>query len=251
MSKDSSNEFNKISQEYDKGRISEDILFWANEAVKIAKITDKSIIADMGCGTGNYGIGINEVTNSTVIGFDPVSGMLDQAMKKNSQIHFVRAVSEWMPFKDSIFDTIYAAQVWHHISGRQQSAKELYRVLKTNGIKIIHTISHDQLKIKTVFKFFPEILEGQLKAYPSDNELKNLFEKAGFRSFKAIHYEIERYQMADEFIEIAQKKLWSMFRPISQKGLEFGVLELIKWKNDTNNLPIRNDELITLFVAIK
>lgn len=251
MLKESSKEFNKISQEYDKGRVSEDIFFWAKEAVKIANIKTESLVVDMGCGTGNYGIGINEISNSTVVGFDPVSGMLDQARKKNSCIHVVRAVSEWMPFKDSIFDSVYAAQVWHHIVGRQQSANELYRIIKPNGVKIVHTISHTQLKIKTVFKFFPEILMGQLNAYPSDNELEIMFREAGFREFKAIPYEIERYQKAEEFIEIAQKKLWSMFRSISEKGLEKGILELKKRKTQTKDTPIRNDELITLFVAIK
>ena len=64
-------------------------------------------------------------------------------------------------------------------------------------------------------------------------------------------YNVERYQSSDEFIEIAEKKLWSMFRPITQAGLEKGVAELKQWKKEHGNEPIRNDETITLFVGRK
>lgn len=251
MSRDSSKEFNKISQEYDKGRVSEDIIFWAKEAEKIAHLSNESLIADMGCGTGNYGIGFIHVSGATVVGFDPVPGMLEQAKAKNTPLMLVRAVSEWIPFKNSSFNSIYAAQVWHHVQDRKQAAKEIYRTLKNNGVKIAHTIGHAQLKNKTVFKFFPEILDGQLKAYPSDEEFETIFSEAGFPKIEAIPYQVERYQQADEFIEIAEKKLWSMFRPISQSGLQNGVKELVKWKKEQNDAPIRNDEAITLFVARK
>jgi hypothetical protein len=62
---------------------------------------------------------------------------------------------------------------------------------------------------------------------------------------------MERYQSADEFIEIADKKLWSMFRPITQAGLERGVAELKRWKREHGDDPIRNDEMITLYVGRK
>ncbi len=42
-----------------------------------------------------------------------------------------------------------------------------------------------------------------------------------------------------------------MFRPITQAGLEKGVAELKKWKKEHGDEPIRNDEMITLFVGRK
>ena len=42
-----------------------------------------------------------------------------------------------------------------------------------------------------------------------------------------------------------------MFRPISKEGLEKGVAELKRWKNEHSAEPIRNDEMITLFVGRK
>jgi ubiquinone/menaquinone biosynthesis C-methylase UbiE len=251
MSIDSSREFNKVSRIYDKGRLSEDIAFWAVEAEKLAVLTSDSIVIDMGCGTCNYGLGIGEMTGATVIGFDPAPGMLKQAKEKNPDFPVVQAVAEAMPFRSRVFDLVYAAQVWHHVQGRQKAADECFRVLKFGGTKIAHTIGHSQLHEKIIFKIFQEIKENQLRVYPSDDEFNTIFIKAGFKSVVPYPYFIERYQTSEELIEIAEKKLWSMFRPITQQGLENGVKWLRQWSNDNPGVDIRNDELITLFVARK
>jgi len=242
--------FNKVSGTYDRGRVSEDIWFWAGEAEKIAKLKQDSLVVDMGCGTGNYGLGIATRTGCTVIGFDPSIGMLKQAHEKAPDFPVVQTIGEQMPFRSDIFDLVYAAQVWHHVRDRGTAAKECGRVLKKGGTQVAHTIGHAQLLEKVVFKFFPEIKQGQLDAYPSDEEFKKAYDAAGLKT-EIIPYLIERYQTADEFIEIAEGKLWSMFRPITKEGLEKGVAMLKKWKQEHPNEPIRNDEMITLFVGRK
>jgi len=243
--------FNKVSEEYDKGRVSEDIWFWAGEAETLAHLDSSSLVVDMGCGTGNYGLDIQARTRATVIGFDPSAGMLKQAKEKTPEFSVVQSVAEHMPFRGNVFDLLYAAQVWHHIIDKQEAANECYRILKRGGTKIAHTISHDQLNQKAVFKFFPEIRQNQLDVYPSDEAFKEYFRNAGFRLTEVYPYDMERYQSADEFIEIAEKKLWSMFRPITQAGLARGVAELRRWKAEHGDAPIRNDEMITLFVGRK
>jgi ubiquinone/menaquinone biosynthesis C-methylase UbiE len=242
--------FNKVSGTYDRGRVSEDIWFWAGEAEKLAKLNQGSMAVDMGCGTGNYGLGIATRTGCTVIGFDPSIGMLKQAHEKEPAFPVVQAVGEHMPYREGVFDLVYAAQVWHHVRDRAQAAKECGRVLKRGGTQVAHTIGHAQLHEKVVFKFFPEIKQGQLDAYPSDEEFKKAYANAGLKT-EIVPYLIERYQTADEFIEIAEGKLWSMFRPITKEGLERGVAMLKKWKQEHPNEPIRNDEMITLFVGRK
>jgi len=242
--------FNKVSGNYDRGRVSEDIWLWAGEAEKLARLDAGSLVMDMGCGTGNYGLGIAARTGCTVVGLDPSIGMRKQAREKTPDFPVVQALAEQMPLRGDVFDLVYAAQVWHHVRDRAQAAKECGRVLRKGGSKIAHTIGHAQLHEKVVFKFFPEIKQGQLDSYPSDEEFKTCFAAAGLKT--EMHpYLIERYQTADEFIEIAEGRLWSMFRPITKEGLEKGVAMLRKWKAEHPNEPIRNDEMITLFVGRK
>ena len=241
--------FDAVSREYDRGRVSEDILFWAREAERLSGVGPGSLVVDMGCGTGNYGFGIRTQTGAVVIGFDPSDGMLRQAYEKTPDFPVIRAEAERMPLRGGVFDLSYAAQVWHHVRGRGEAARELYRIARRGGCHIAHTIGHSQIRNKVVFRFFPEIMAGQLAAYPSDGEFDAILRQAGFASMEKYPYVMERYQTPDEFIEIAEKRLWSMFRPITREGLEKGVAELREWKRDHNDEPIRNDEMITLFVA--
>ncbi len=116
---------------------------------------------------------------------------------------------------------------------------------------VVRTISHEQLREKVVFRFFPEILDNQLRVYPSDEEFSRYFGNAGFSSTEHYAYRLERYQAPSEFIEVARKKLWSMFRPITLEGLERGVEGLRRFEREHPGKPIRNDESITLIVARK
>jgi ubiquinone/menaquinone biosynthesis C-methylase UbiE len=243
--------FNKVSREYDRGRVSEDTWFWAGEAERLAHLDLDSLVVDMGCGTGNYGLGVQARTGATVVGFDPSIEMLRQLKGKISGFPAVQSVAEHIPFRGEVFNLVYAAQVWHHVVNKEKAARECCRILRRGGVKIAHTISHAQLESKVVFKFFPEIKQNQLDVYPSDEAFQSYFKDAGFRLTEIHPYNVERYQSSDELIDIAEKKLWSMFRPITQAGLEKGVAELRQWKMEHGDEPIRNDETITLFVGRK
>ncbi|MBS7630092.1 hypothetical protein KEJ47_00715 [Candidatus Bathyarchaeota archaeon] len=74
-----------------------------------------------------------------------------------------------------------------------------------------------------MFKYFPEILENQFRVYPSKEDFRKYFEGAGFTSVEEYEYNFERYQDPLQLIEAAEGKLLSMFRPISEEGLERGV----------------------------
>ena len=244
-------EFTRISAEYDKGRSSENVEFWAEEAALIAGLDEDSTVLDLGCGTGIYTIGIDLRTRATMCGLDPSAGMLRQARAKTASVHWFNAVGEAVPLRQGVFDCVFSSQVWHHIADRQGTADECGRVLRPGGTVVIRTISHAQLRRKVVFEFFPEILDNQLRVYPLEEDFNGYFANTGFASTEHLAYELERYQSASEFIEIAQKKLWSMFRPISEEGLKAGVEKLRQHERDYPGQPVRNDETITLVVARK
>lgn len=244
-------EFTKIAVDYDKGRKGEAIMFWADEAARLAHLDWNSRVLDLGCGTGLYTLGLGVETSATLCGLDPSVGMLERAREKSTEVHWFCAVGERLPLRSGVFDCVFSSQVWHHIVDRQGTADECGRVLGERGTVVIRTISHDQLRRKVVFEYFPEIMENQLRVYPSNDDFSRFFGGAGFASTEFLAYELERYQEADEFIEIAEKKLWSMFRPITQEGLEKGVERLRQYESENPGEPIRNDEVITLVVTRK
>jgi len=251
MSDKSSKEFSRVSTSYDKGREGENFEFWAEEAKRLASLDENSLILDLGCGTGLYSQSLMKETGATICGLDPAVGMLGKAHEKSSDLLLFNAVGEYLPLRDGVFDCVFSSQVWHHITDKQGTANECGRVMKIGGSVVIRTISHEQLREKIVFKYFPEIMENQLRVYPSNEEFKEYFKKAGFTSTIPYAYHMERFQPVKLFIEVAEKKLWSMFRPITQKGMESGVKALRKYHQETNGKPLRNDELITLVVSNK
>ena len=87
-SEKSGKEFNRISEDYDLGRSSENIEFWAKETSSLKGINQNSLVQELGYGTGLYTIGIRNECKATLCGIDPVPGMLKQAKCKNSEIHW-------------------------------------------------------------------------------------------------------------------------------------------------------------------
>lgn len=250
-SKKSGKEFSRIASEYDKGRKGENVEFWGQETTRLANIEEEDLVLDLGCGTGLYTVGVGRESNALMLGMDPEVGMLGQAREKSKDVHWFNGIGEWIPVRDGLFKCIFSSQVWHHIQDRQGTADDCGRALKEDGTVVIRTIGHKQLHEKVVFKYFPEIKQNQLDVYPSDEEFTEYFTNAGFKNVDFHEYNEERYQTVEEFIEIATKKLWSMFRPITEEGLAKGVADLREYYEETNGAPVRNDEMITLVVPRK
>ncbi len=250
-SRRSGKEFSRIASQYDRGRRGEDIELWGNETKRLASLEEEDLVLDLGCGTGLYTVAIGRESDALMCGMDPAVGMLGQAREKSRDVHWFNGIGEWMPVRDGLLDCIFSSQVWHHIQDRQGTADECGRALKEDGTVVIRTIGHRQLHEKVVSKYFPEIKQNQLDVYPSDEEFTGYFTKAGFRDVEFHEYSEERYQSVEEFIEIATKKLWSMFRPITDEGLAKGVADLKQYHKDSNGAPVRNDEMITLVVPRK
>ena len=247
--RDSGREFSRIAKEYDKGRAGENVELWAEETRRLASLDEGSTVLDLGCGTGLYTVGILSHLGCTMLGMDPAAGMLGQAREKSCGVHWFAGMGEWLPLRPGHLDCIFSSQVWHHIQDRQGTADESGRVLKPGGCYVIRTISHSQLHQKVIFKYFPEIKANQLRVYPSNHEFRTYFRNAGFKATEFHEYSLERYQTVDDLVEVAEKRLWSMFRPIKEEGLRKGVAELRRYEDETGGEPVRNDELITLVVC--
>lgn len=250
-SKKSGKEFSRIASEYDKGRRGEDLELWGKETKRLANLEEEDLVLDLGCGTGLYTVGIGRESNALMCGMDPAVGMLGQAREKSRDAHWFNGIGEWLPVRAGLLDCIFSSQVWHHIQDKQGTANECGRALKGNGTVVIRTIGHRQLHDKVVFKYFPEIKQNQLNVYPSDEEFTDYFMNAGFRDVEFHEYTKERYQTVEEFIEVATKKLWSMFRLITEEGLRKGVEDLKKYYAESGGASVRNDEMITLVVPRK
>jgi SAM-dependent methyltransferase len=89
---------------------------------------------DIGCGIG-CALSRAQKLGFSVVGIEPNLRRVEEFSDQRQSI--LRGVSEYLPFKDAKFDTIFSSHSLEHFKDRNVGLKEILRVLKPNGIIII------------------------------------------------------------------------------------------------------------------
>lgn len=106
-------------------------------------ITAECIGLDLGCGTGILTFKIADKVKK-IIGLDISKDMITKAQtinKKSNVIFKVADISKKLDFPDSSFDFVISSLTLCHIDNLEQVYKEIYRVLKKNGVFIFDEIT--------------------------------------------------------------------------------------------------------------
>ncbi|HMC02046.1 MAG TPA: bifunctional demethylmenaquinone methyltransferase/2-methoxy-6-polyprenyl-1,4-benzoquinol methylase UbiE [Flavobacteriaceae bacterium] len=138
--------FDNISKDYDG--LNRVISFgidvnWRKKVVKIVKESNPESILDIATGTGDLAIQFAETKASKIVGLDISNGMLEIGKSKvkkrglQDRIELVLGDSENMTYQDNSFDAITVAFGVRNFENLQKGLKEIYRVLKPNGIFVI------------------------------------------------------------------------------------------------------------------
>jgi len=100
------------------------------------KIKVNGNILDIGCGYGRcmYILGIKKY-----IGIDVSNGFIKIARKLFPSVKFMQMDSRQLEFKEGTFDFVFMFETIEHIPDYKLALKEIYRVLKKDGIFIITT----------------------------------------------------------------------------------------------------------------
>lgn len=110
----------------------------------------KGNVLDIGAGRGissfafakeGFTVVALEPDPSKIVGRGAIESIL---ASENLNIQIVGEYGESLPFKDESFDIVYGRAVFHHAKNISQFCKEVYRVLKKDGLFIItreHVIS--------------------------------------------------------------------------------------------------------------
>lgn len=148
-------------------------------------------IVDLGCGNGRNLIPFQ---NFICYGVDFSQNMLNKAVliseKYNLDIQLRKASLDKLPFKDNFFDYALMLASLHHLETKEKrlsSLKEVYRILKNNGIALITVWNKWQLRF--LFKKKDTLIPWKQKDkiyyryYHLFNyfELRNLLKKSKFK----------------------------------------------------------------------
>jgi len=199
--------------------------FCLSKIVDLGKTSTGSIVLDVGCGTGIYTIPFAKKTNAVVFGLDSSKEMIKKAkMKEDSQrVEWQIGDAENLPFDNASFDCAIMTLVIHQIVNKKEAIDEIYRVLKKNGIFVIMTKSHGQLR-RSLIMDFPKTRQIDLKRFPTIPMFKHMLLSAGFKNtrYHVVSAGITKVSM-ENYLEKIRKKFISTLTLLSEEEFQEGL----------------------------
>jgi len=173
-------DYSKIASRYDNNPIRAEIPF--DRTLDLSNNNAWRVV-DLGCGTGLY-IASQQAnplrTNIQWIGVDPSPEMLEIARRKVSNVEFLNAAAENLPFDNETIDYVVSRFSFQHFSDQQRALREIHRITRPGGyfkiVNLVPELSPDWW----VFKYFPQAIEIDKKRFWSINVQKNEVQAAGF-----------------------------------------------------------------------
>lgn len=149
--------------------------------IEMGRISDASVVLEVGVGSGNYATAVRAMTGCTVLGLDPSREMLAKAAAQDGDLVLLEGRAESLPYPDASVDVIYSVDVIHHVEDRPAFFREALRVLRPGGKVCTVTDSPDDIRRRVpLSSHFPETVEVELRRYPSIAKLTIELLGAGF-----------------------------------------------------------------------
>lgn len=186
----------------------------------------KNLLLEIGCGTGRYAEGLKK-RGHDIIGID-IS--FDQLKCVDKSVRVYCASSSNLPFYEETFGGCLAIFMLQQLmeKEREKTLREVYRVLNNEGIFIIKTSSHDDIKKQPFLEFFPSILAIDIKRYPDIPLLTNQLKTNGFKILKIkSNIFVHTLKTADLLFSVKNKNISPLYL-ISKSEFEIGCMELEK-----------------------
>lgn len=156
---------------------------WLTWVAEEGRINHASHVLDIGCGTGQLTIPLQQQTGAKIYGLDLSPEMLKQAARKKGAtgVSLSLGDAQDIPFLDGFFDCTLMALMLQHVGDKSKAIAEMFRVLKAGGRSIIWTLSHQQIRSFFLNTFFPSLPSIDLKRFPSIPMIRTQMKASGYR----------------------------------------------------------------------
>jgi ubiquinone/menaquinone biosynthesis C-methylase UbiE len=185
-------------------------------------------ILDLGCGTGRFADGLAGRFNATLIGLDPSTKMLQQALagRRNTRIYYANGQAEALPLLPESIDLVFISMAFHHFSDPNAVAKECCRVLRPHGRLCLRTASLEKISMYPYVPFFPASVALLQQRLPSLEFQRTVFEAASFRT---LSYDVITQEIAADLVAYADKiatKADSILASLKESDFQAGMRAL-------------------------
>jgi ubiquinone/menaquinone biosynthesis C-methylase UbiE len=182
---------------YDKNTREKRIGEMQEYACEVKKyLTDNANVLEVAPGPGYFSIELAKMGNYNITGmdisFDFIEICKNNSKRENVNITFVQGNVSSMAFEDNTFDFVFCSAAFKNFKEPVTALREMYRVLKNNGIALIVDMNHDVSKEKLAEEaakisksgmerlFMKITFKGLCKGAYSKNELENMIKETLF-----------------------------------------------------------------------
>ncbi len=181
---------------------------------------------DIGCGTGLSTRELKE-NGFSVTGVDKDKSMIEVAQKHNSDITYIVAPAEALPFESESFNIVTAFTSFHWFT-HEKAVNEIKRVLKPGGIffaalkdnRYDEKSSAQQTEYKAILKKYVGDKYNSAKNYKPEAILT----KCGFNKIEQEEFPVDEYYTVDDALTLVQSlSYWNLVpeesKPVMLKEL--------------------------------
>jgi ubiquinone/menaquinone biosynthesis C-methylase UbiE len=192
-------------------------------------------ILDLGCGTGKQLTANRERFPAlSMTGLDLFRGMLQQARKRCTSVHWVQGNSAGPPFRDNSFDYVTNQFSYSHVLDKRGLIQGTYRILKSGGRFAITHIDPWSMADWILYRFFPAARERDFQDFLPVDEIIAMMARAGFCNMHVDRQYRQDKEDAKEFLRYAsQRHRTSQLMVIQDRDYEAGIARLGRMVEDS------------------
>ncbi|MBN2572188.1 MAG: ubiquinone/menaquinone biosynthesis methyltransferase [Ignavibacteriales bacterium] len=190
--------------------------YWRRKAVKLSNISNKSIVLDLACGSGDFTKAIMKYQPKKIICADISEFMLRKLKKKKGlkSIDAIQTKAEAIPFRVNYFTNIFIAFGVRNFYNINEGLKNCYDILQFKGnltilefqlprrkfirkiyslyfFKVLPAIGRIISRDKTAYNYLVE----SVKKFDNETNLKNLLQNIGFKN-------IRKYELTQGIVQL-------------------------------------------------
>jgi ubiquinone/menaquinone biosynthesis C-methylase UbiE len=203
---------------------------WADTVRACADGKPVRTVVDIGSGTGRFSVMLAEALQANVVGVEPSDKMRAVAERENShaRVRYVAGSGEHIPLEDNSCDMAWISMVLHHMTSLSHAAREIRRVLKSDGKLLIRNSYKDRIRHVPFYEFFPAGYEVDNARLPDLTQVQETFRANGFRVdlFEQLTQATDR--SFGEHVERMRMRGLSTFEYLSDEQFQEGMRRMEK-----------------------